>query len=399
MIYLRFRMTVSAKMNYRLLSLKTSDDLTIQYPLNFLARNCDLISGAVAENLDRGNVIPLPFTSDEMNLFFELLETRKPLPSIEATIRALEIANYMGFNLDRSELNCLLWELKRTFGIDNIEQADEFLMGLGYKKIDISALIHVLTHRHELSEFTGPTPKERYQRFVAAFNAKPKWSHNEMFELALPVIPEPLKHHVMSLIDSGERLVPNEEIPDNFMGPLKMLLNIAQNFLFKEEAPAPQAPQASPAPALNIGALLGRLNIGAVPAGALNVRAMMDQVRGVMPLILGAAERPVDELRRIHPPLQRVAPPQEGADPLALLFEQVREIIPLVQRGNGDLEELIIEARELAPRRELLPQLAEQLRGARDIREMIARIREARPREEEPVNPMSAVVAALTRNQ
>ena len=221
----------------RLLTIRTSDGVEIQYPLNFLKGTCTTIDEALAEALDGD--IEVPFTSGQFDSFLELLETRRLPSSIEAVFASLEIADYMALRLTQTELQTLLIKLD----LDGLEQADEFLAEAGFKELSPKAIHHLLSHKTDLISFKGLTAKKRLDRFCTIVLAKEKLKGIELIGLLVPVVPQILRCHLTFLLES----TPDSEIeiPKEYFDKLKMILPIAQGFLFKEE-PEPTPPVVHP---------------------------------------------------------------------------------------------------------------------------------------------------------
>ncbi len=214
-------------MNYQLLSLYTIDGVTVGYPRNFLKRSCGLIRGALEEGIS--GAIEIPFTSLELNLFLELLETRKVLSSVDETIKALLLADYFELKLTPLELNQMISDIHLNFDVDNIEQVDEFILEAGYKELTAGAVAHVLVHRAQLATFPGVSRGERFDRFVKEFSVKTSVGILEALRLVLPLVPHLAKK--ILIIDA----MPKEEpISEKYLGYMKMLLPILKSQIFND---------------------------------------------------------------------------------------------------------------------------------------------------------------------
>ena len=343
-------------MNYDQLSLKTVDGVSVSYPRNFLKRNCGLIRGALEEKID--GLVEIPFTSLELNLFLELLETRRILSTIDGTFAALVLADYFELNLTPLELNQMITDFHLKLGLENIEQADEFILEAGCKELSIPALVHLLVNRSQLLAFTGLTREERFDRFAKEFCAKTSVGVAETLRMALPLVPQIMKE-IFIMILSG---IPHEyPIPESYLGYARTFLPLVKGQLFKNENVAPPPPPVGPLPPWRLRPVLedqiGDAIRQAVPMVEQMVRAQ------------NAHAIPADAFQRIGPVVENL---MRAAPPIAIPGGQIQEIL----QQFGPMFGQLMGAANLPPRvdpREveanILGQLDQIMRGAGRPRE------------------------------
>jgi len=243
-------------MNFQLVTLKTSDGILLRYPLNFLARNCVAIKAATEEDFRDG--ISPPFTSSQFNLFLELLETRDVLLKDEETLEALRVADYLGLQLKPSELHKMVNGLK----IEKIDQFDEFLIASGHEELSVAAMIHLLTHLQEFSEFKGLTLLERFDRFLKAMTISKPLTGIEVFKLLLPLVPQRLMYY---LIDFP--LIDILAMEPNTIGMMSGIGRVIRRQFFKDAPPLEgEGPDAGPLDGI-ANMLAGALNPRPQPNG------------------------------------------------------------------------------------------------------------------------------------
>jgi len=190
-------------MNLQLLTIQTSDGLSFQYPQKFLSDNCPYISDFLEEQM-KGN-LELPFTSEEMNAFLELLQTRRRLSSEAETLNALRVADYVRMDLTKAELNQIVADLspagREECLKEGIEQIDEFLKTRGYSELNMAALIDALENPDLLQSFVGPTREERYDRLLDFVKDAEEFTLHELIDACLKIFPYGIRSYLLIMFE------------------------------------------------------------------------------------------------------------------------------------------------------------------------------------------------------
>jgi hypothetical protein len=139
-------------------------------------------------------IIDIPMQSSRLSAFFELLETRKMLQTVEETVEALLAAEYFGLNLTSSQLNEMICDL------DLDDQSRPFLLQAGFTTISIPALLYLINHEDELISYARPL-SERTNEVVNELIFKDKITIGELISRVITLCP--LKQQVImeSLLD------------------------------------------------------------------------------------------------------------------------------------------------------------------------------------------------------
>jgi hypothetical protein len=208
-------------MNYQLLTIKASDDIFFLYPLNFLARNCGYINDIVSNTTCIGG-IDLPFTSEEIDAFLYLLETRT---APENVVAALRVGDFLLFDLTEAEIYQMIDQLD---DIDNIKQIDKFVLSRGYSKLSMESLIDAFTHLDELRSFEGVSWKDRFDQASAQLQDKDTATWGELLDIVFPVIESYfIRQHIVCLTLAKDKMINSAS-----MNYLKMMMPMIGRFLY-----------------------------------------------------------------------------------------------------------------------------------------------------------------------
>lgn len=216
-------------MNYQLASIKLEDDLTIQYPLNFLVQKCDYFKDLQSEDFDLKKDIGLPYTSKDFNLFLEFLQTEKPLDTIEETITALTIADFLRMNIDDSQLYLMVCQLEAQMDyVNDWMQLDQFVQQQGYSDIHMASLIHALENLTAFKNFEGLSFAERYDQLLTHLDTAENATAQEIVKELLPILPHIFKWYILILTEHMPANTLQEKIDSPTLTYLTMLLKIGR---------------------------------------------------------------------------------------------------------------------------------------------------------------------------